>query len=151
MAQILRQIDGTEEEGVRYFVERVATELPPDYYVWHSQIPPRLGRELDLVVLHPRYGVWVGEVKDWALKQVERIDAVDCDVLWGRILKTFRNPVRQAWDNRNRLKETLERSNALLRSDGRLSCPVHRFVYLHNVYHGELASSGLANYQQFPA
>ena len=84
-----------------------------DYLVWHNvPIGPK-ARQPDFVVLHPRCGVLLLEVKDWkagTLMAANR-DSVDLDTERGHV--TDANPLRQARDYTLELVTLMQRDESL--------------------------------------
>ncbi len=100
MGQFLNPIgsnSGTLPPGERRFGERLKTLLEEDYLCWHN-VPVGPSRQYpDYVMLHPRRGLWVFEVKDWRLEAFHAITkhSVELHVPDGGI-KTLANPLEQA-------------------------------------------------------
>ncbi|HCV79221.1 MAG TPA: DNA helicase II, partial [Pseudomonas sp.] len=82
--------------GERRFAERLEKLLEDDYLCW-SNVPlgPR-SRYPDFVVLHPRRGVLVLEVKDWKLDTLASITPNEVRLYTQDGLKTQTNPFLQA-------------------------------------------------------
>jgi len=96
--QGLSQIDARCNTGERRLLHQLKRCLEDDYIVWHDvPIGPR-ARQPDFVILSPRWGVLLLEVKDWkraTLGPANR-DAVELLTPRGRV--TQPHPLRQARD-----------------------------------------------------
>lgn len=85
-----------DTSGERRFAERLDKLLEDDYLCWHNvPVGPRV-RYPDFVVLHPRRGVLVLEVKDWRLTTIHRADKGSVELLTNEGLKRVANPLTQA-------------------------------------------------------
>lgn len=60
--------------GERRFAERLEKLLEDDYLCWSNVPVGPKARYPDFVVLHPRRGILVHEVKDWKLATIQSID-----------------------------------------------------------------------------
>lgn len=82
--------------GERRFAERLDKLLEDDYLCWHNvPIGPKV-RYPDFVVLHPRRGVLVLEVKDWKLPTIQSADKSSVVLLTNEGIKRASNPLTQA-------------------------------------------------------
>ncbi len=116
--QGLSQIDARCNAGERRVLQQLKRCLEDDYLVWHDiAIGPR-ARQPDFVILSPRWGVLLLEVKDWkraTLGPATR-DAVDLHTERGRV--TQAHPLRQARDHMLELVDLMKRDAALVHPDG---------------------------------
>lgn len=83
--------------GERRFGERLRCLLEDDYLCWHN-VPVGPRRQYpDYVVLHPRRGLLVFEVKDWRLDAIHAITkhSLEIHMAEGNV-KTLENPLEQA-------------------------------------------------------
>jgi cellobiose-specific phosphotransferase system component IIB len=116
--QGLTNIDQRCNPGERRVLHQLKRCLEDDYLVWHNvPLGPR-ARQPDFVILSPRQGILLLEVKDWrrsTLVSASR-DRVEIDTTRGRV--TEANPLRQARDYAMELVEVMQRDPALLQSDG---------------------------------
>ena len=96
--QGLTHIDARCNAGERRVLHQLKRCLEDDYLVWHDvPIGPK-ARQPDFVILSPRWGVLLLEVKDWkrsTLASATR-DAVELALPRGRV--TQAHPLRQARD-----------------------------------------------------
>jgi hypothetical protein len=116
--QGLTQVDQRCNVGERRTLHQLKRCLGDDYLVWHNvPIGPR-ARQPDFVVLSPRQGVLLLEVKDWkpsTLVGANR-DSVELATPRGRV--TEANPLRQARDYAFELVDLMQRDPALTHADG---------------------------------
>lgn len=74
--------------GERRLAERLEQKLDDDYLLWYDvPIGPR-HLHPDFVVMHPRRGVLILEVKDWSLKTIQRADKQSWQLFIDGRLKT---------------------------------------------------------------
>lgn len=153
MATMYRPKSGQETDGEKLLYDKFKSMLPDDYLVWHNQIPPQKDREIDFLVLHPTFGLWVIEVKDWVVDQLIEVDT-DTVVLekrgifgLGRQTKE-RNPLRQARENRIALKEAFQKHKVLTHADGphlgKLLVPLNSFAVMTNISRDDLNRAELS-------
>lgn len=86
----------TAQAGEKLVAERLHSHLEEDYLCWYDVPigPKRL--HPDFVILHPRRGLLVLEVKDWKRETLRRIDKHYVDLLTGAGgLKRESNPLEQ--------------------------------------------------------
>ena len=116
--QGLANIDQRCNAGERRVLHQLKRCLEDDYLVWHDvPIGPR-ARQPDFVILSPRWGVLLLEVKDWkrgTLGPATR-DAVELNTPRGRV--TQAHPLRQARDFTMELVDLMRRDPALIHADG---------------------------------
>ena len=116
--QGLRQVDQRCNAGERRLLHQLKRCLEDDYLVWHDvPIGPR-ARQPDFVILSPRWGVLLLEVKDWrrhTLRAATR-DAVQLHTPRGAV--TVAHPLRQARDYALELVRLMKRDPALVHAGG---------------------------------
>ena len=116
--QGLSQIDQRCNVGERRVLHQLKRCLGDDYLVWHNvPVGPR-ARQPDFVVLSPRQGVLLLEVKDWKRSTLVAAtrDAVELETARGRV--TEANPLRQARDYAFELVDLMQHDAALTHGDG---------------------------------
>lgn len=152
MAKMHTQLRGKETDGERYLYEFFAKTLPEYFHVWHNIIEPRTQKEIDMVLLHPKYGVWVIEVKDWLINQLRRIDPETCRLQMNGQEVEQRNPIRQARENHYPVRNLLADEPLLMhgkgRFEGNLLFPVHHVVVFSNMSKAEMEARDI--YGMFP-
>ena len=116
--QGVTNIDQRCNLGERRVLHQLKRCLEDDYLVWHDvPIGPK-ARQPDFVVLSPRWGILLLEVKDWKrgpLGPATR-DAVELLTPRGRV--TQAHPLRQARDYAMELVDLMQRDPALVHADG---------------------------------
>jgi hypothetical protein len=116
--QGLTSVDQRCNPGERRVLHQLRRCLEDDYLVWHNvPIGPR-ARQPDFVILSPRQGVLLLEVKDWkrATLAAATRDRVELDTARGRV--TEANPLRQARDYAMELVDVMQRDPALVHAEG---------------------------------
>ena len=151
--QVLSNVLARCNAGERRVLHQLKRCLGDDYLVWHDvPIGPK-ARQPDFVVLSPRWGVLLLEVKDWkrsALGAATR-DAVELTTPRGRV--TQAHPLRQARDYAMELVDLMRRDPALVHAQGpfggKLLFPYGWGVALANVHHDDVAETDFD--EVFPA
>lgn len=135
--------------GEHRFAQRLCSKLENDYYCWYD-IPIGGSRDLhpDFMVLHPRRGLLVLEVKDWRLDTIQRIDKETVTLLLQSGLINTRNPLYQARQYLMELLPLLAKDVALLypeghRYQGKLCFPYGYGVVLANITRRQFDSTDL--------
>jgi Nuclease-related domain/AAA domain/UvrD-like helicase C-terminal domain len=116
--QGLSQIDARCDAGERRVLHQLKRCLEDDYLVWHNvPIGPK-ARQPDFVILSPRWGVLLLEVKHWKLSSMREAtpDSVVLDRGGERI--TVANPLRQARDYAHELVDLMQHDPALVHAVG---------------------------------
>jgi len=104
--------------GERRLAERLEQKLDDDYLLWYDvPIGPR-HLHPDFVVMHPRRGVLILEVKDWSLKTIHGADKQSWQVFADGTLKTLPNPAEQARQYAHAVADALKRDPQLVHADG---------------------------------
>jgi len=116
--QGLTNVDQRCNTGERRVLHQLKRCLEGDYLVWHNvPIGPR-ARQPDFVILSPRRGIFLLEVKDWrrtTLVSATR-DSVELQTDRGRV--TQGNPLRQARDYAMELADVMQRDPSLVCVEG---------------------------------
>jgi len=102
--------------GEKRFSLRLEDKLEDDYSVWYDVPVGPKQRQPDFVVLHPRRGLLVLEVKDWKLDSLHRLDKHVAELLTDRGLVKQANPLAQARSILLELVDVLQRDPALAHS-----------------------------------
>ena len=143
--QGLTAIDQRCNAGERRVLHQLKRCLEDDYIVWHDiPIGPR-ARQPDFVILSPRWGVLLLEVKDWrraTLGPATR-DAVELRTPRGNV--TVAHPLRQARDYALELVQLMQGDPALVHGPGpfagRLLFPYGWGVVLATLRSADVAGS----------
>lgn len=123
--------------GERRLAQRLEQKLDDDYLLWYDvPIGPNHVHP-DFVVMHPRRGVLILEVKDWRLDTVVRADKDTWEILTDGAPKSVDNPLAQARQYAHQLVRALERDPQLVHAEGRyqgkLAFPWSYGVVLANI------------------
>lgn len=116
--QGLSQVDARCNAGERRVLHQLKRCLGDDHLVWHDvPIGPR-ARQPDFVVLSPRQGVLLLEVKDWRLSTLRSgsRDRVELQTERGPV--TEPHPLRQARDVALELVDLMRQDPALVHAEG---------------------------------
>ncbi|HEY6134574.1 MAG TPA: nuclease-related domain-containing protein, partial [Rubrivivax sp.] len=106
-------------QGERRLAERLEQKLDADYLVWYDvPIGPKQAHP-DFVVLHPRRGLLILEVKDWRLDTIRQANRQTWEIIPGGQPKNVINPVEQARHYAHQVVDALSRDKQLVASDGR--------------------------------
>ena len=104
--------------GERRLAERLEKKLDDDYLLWYDvPIGARLAHP-DFVVMHPRRGLLVLEVKDWRLATIQRADRQTWEITPDGVPKSVINPLEQARQYAHTVVHALERDGQLVQPGG---------------------------------
>lgn len=106
--------------GERRFAQRLESKLEDDYLCWYDVPIGQSMRHPDFVVLHPRRGLLILEVKDWKLDTIQSITRADVSLLTDKGLKHVANPLEQARQYAHAVVGALEKDPQLVFSSGRM-------------------------------
>lgn len=75
--------------GERRLAQRLVDKLEDDYLCWY-EVPVGKRQELnpDFIILHPRRGILVLEIKDWQIDTIKEIDRESVRLLTPKGLKS---------------------------------------------------------------
>lgn len=137
----------TMTPGEKRLGERLEQKLEDDYLIWYEPaIGPRALRP-DFLVLHPRRGILVLEVKDWRLSTVHHVDKLQVELLTDQGIKKDRNPFEQGRVYALELANLLSRDPALVQTGGdwagKLLCPWSHGVVLANITRKQFRDANL--------
>lgn len=123
--------------GERRLAQRLEQKLDDDYLLWYDvPIGPNHVHP-DFVVMHPRRGVLILEVKDWRLETIVRVDKDTWEIVSDGPVKSVDNPLAQARQYAHQLVSALERDVQLIQAEGRyqgkLAFPWSYGVVLTNI------------------
>ena len=116
--QGLTNVDERCNAGERRVLQQLKRCLDDDYLVWHDvPVGPR-ARQPDFVILSPRQGILLLEVKDWRRSTIVAAtrDRVELQTARGRV--TEAHPLRQARDFALELVDVMQRDAALVHGEG---------------------------------
>ncbi len=92
--------------------------LDDDFIVWHNTPIGHRARQPDFVILSPRWGILLLEVKDWKPATLKSADPIHVELLTDRGRVTEPHPLVQARAYALELVDLMQRDPALIRSDG---------------------------------
>lgn len=92
--------------------------LDDDFIVWHNTPIGHRARQPDFVILSPRWGILLLEVKDWKPATLRSADPIHVELLTDRGRVTEPHPLVQARAYALELVDLMQRDPALVRSDG---------------------------------
>jgi hypothetical protein len=119
--------------GERRFADRMAALLEDDYLCWYDvPVGPR-HQHPDFMVLHPRRGLLVLEVKDWKLDTLRNLDPVSATLDLGAGPKIVANPLEQARQYAHAVVRILQADPLLVNPEGHQYAGGLRFPYGYGV------------------
>ena len=121
------------------------SHLEDDYLCWYD-IPVGLRqRYTDFIILHPRRGLLLLEVKDWKLDSILRFDKESFHIISRGKQKRAQNPLAQVRDCSHQLVNSLKTDPALVQQEGKyqgnLLFPYARGVVFTNITRAEIERS----------
>ena len=143
----LGSCSGRMTSGERRLAERLEQKLDDDYLLWYD-VP--IGAQLthpDFIVMHPRRGLLVLEVKDWRLATITRADRQTWEISPDGVPKSVINPLEQARQYAHQVVNALERDAQLVQADGahrgKLAFPWSYGVVFPNITRKQFLAAGL--------
>lgn len=104
--------------GERRLAERLEQKLDDDYLIWYDvPVGPKYSHP-DFVVMHPRRGVLVLEVKDWRLSTIKQANKQTWEIIPDGIPKNVLNPLEQARQYAHQVIDALQRDKQLIHHEG---------------------------------
>jgi DNA helicase IV len=122
MSTIIPSISTWKSEatlGERKFARLLEAKLEDDYLCWYNVPigPKRL--HPDFIIMHPRRGIIILEVKDWKLSTIRTMNQYETELLiHGQIVKQ-KNPLEQARDYATAVVDILKSDTQLIWGEGR--------------------------------
>jgi Nuclease-related domain/UvrD-like helicase C-terminal domain/AAA domain len=107
--------------GERRFAQRLEAKLEEDYLCWYDVAIGTAVRYPDFVVLHPRRGLIILEVKDWKIDNIQRITRNDVTLLTDSGAVHKPNPLEQARQYAHAVLNVLEKDAQLIFASGKLT------------------------------
>lgn len=104
--------------GERLVLHQLKRSLSDDYMVWHDVPLGPKARQPDFVVLSPRQGILILEVKHWKRATLSKANRDSVELKTERGLVTEANPLRQARDYAMELVDLMARDPLLVHADG---------------------------------
>ena len=110
-------------QGERRTAERLEQKLDDDYLVWFDvPVGPKHAHP-DFVVLHPRRGLLILEVKDWRLETIRTASKQTWEILAQGVPKSVPNPIEQARHYSHQVVDALSKDQRLTNAEGKLAFP----------------------------
>ena len=103
--------------GERRFAERLEAKLESDYLLWYDVAVGRRARHPDFIVVHPRRGALMLEVKDWRTETIQSINPAQATLLTERGIVHELNPFEQARQLAHEVVGLLQRDSLLVNPD----------------------------------
>lgn len=133
--------------GERRFAERLERKLDDDYLIWYD-VPVGPSRSHpDFVLLHPRRGLLILEVKDWRLDTLRQVDRQTWTIAPDGVPKSVANPIEQARHYAHQVVDALSRDPQLAEPGGRhrgaLAFPWSYGVVLTRITRQQFETAGL--------
>lgn len=133
--------------GERRLAERLEKKLDDDYLLWYDVPVGPTQAHPDFVVIHPRRGLLILEVKDWRLTTIQSADKQSWTIIPGGTPKTVINPLEQARQYAHQVVDALKRDAQLTQTEaahaGKLAFPWSYGVVLANITRAQFESAGL--------
>lgn len=135
--------------GERRTAERLEQKLDADYLLWYDvPVGPR-HQHPDFVVMHPRRGILILEVKDFRLSTLINVDKQTWTIHGDFGPKTIANPLEQARQYAHQVVKALERDPQLVQTSGpyqgKLAFPWSYGVVLPNITRAQFEKAELAH------
>lgn len=105
--------------GERRTAERLEQKLDADYLLWYDVAVGPRHQHPDFVVMHPRRGILILEVKDFRLSTLIQANKQTWDIHGELGPKTIPNPLEQARQYAHQVVNALERDPQLVQPEGR--------------------------------
>jgi hypothetical protein len=120
-------------QGERRTAERLEQKLDDDYLVWYDvPVGPKHAHP-DFVVLHPRRGLLILEVKDWRLETIRAANKQTWEILAQGVPKTVPSPIEQARHYAHQVVDALAKDQRLTNADGKVAFPWSYGVVLTHI------------------
>lgn len=117
MAVIIPSIASCQDRmtsGERRFANRLEQKLDDDYWIWYDVAIGKKQRHPDFILLHPRRGLLVLEVKDWKADTIQKASPKGFTILTNQEPKKVAHPLEQARQYVLEAVKLLERDAALI-------------------------------------
>ena len=132
--------------GEYQVAQRLEEKLGDDYLLWYD-VPTGPARvQPDFIVLHPRRGLLILEVRDWSLKIIHRAEPHYWQLFANRLLTARPNPVQEAKRSAQAVVNALRRDPQLLDADCQDATRL-RFPWSYGVVFPELTRQEFTNAQ----
>jgi hypothetical protein len=143
--QGLTHVDARCNPGERRVLHQLKRCLEDDYLVWHDVPLGARSRQPDFVIVHPRWGVLLLEIKDWKKSTLGpgQRDRVEIRTPQGAV--TVQHPLQQVRDAAMDLVDQMQRDPLLVHADGpfrgKLLFPYGWGVVMSHLHRRDVAGS----------
>jgi hypothetical protein len=135
--------------GERRTAERLEDKLDADYLLWYDVAVGPKHQHPDFVVMHPRRGILILDVKDFRLSTLIQVNKQTWDIHGELGPKTIPNPLEQARQYAHQVVNALERDPQLAQPEGRhqgkLAFPWSYGVVLPNITRAQFDKAELGH------
>lgn len=135
--------------GERRCAERLQQKLEDDYLLWYDVPVGPANAHPDFVVMHPRRGILILEVKDWKRETIVGGDKQSFEINTAQGRKYVANPLEQARHYAHAVADALKKDPQLVFADGKLMgqllFPWSYGVILTNITRRDFDDGGLAD------
>ena len=104
--------------GERRLAQRLEEKLEDDYLLWYDVPVGKKQLHPDFIVLHPSRGLFILEVKDWKLDNIQSINPSTVTLLTEDGVKEVKHPLQQARDYALAVNKMLEKDSLLVQQEG---------------------------------
>ncbi len=133
--------------GEKRFASRLETKLEDDYLLWYDVSIGNSACHPDFIVMHPRRGILILEVKDWKLETIKRIDKTSATIITPGGVKSHYNPFEQARIYAHAVADLLKKDQALIEIEephqGKLLFPWSYGVVFSNISRKQFDSTNM--------
>ena len=133
--------------GERRVAERLEQKLDDDYLLWYDVPVGPMRTHPDFVIIHPRRGILILEVKDWKLETILKASRQAWDIVPDGEHKVVKNPLEQARHCAIQVVRALEQDAQLIQDDGphkgKLAFPWGHGVVFTNITRKQFIDAGL--------
>lgn len=134
--------------GEKRFARALEAKLEDDYLLWYDVPVGASGFHPDFIVLHPRRGLLILEIKDWRLDTIRSIDKARATILTNTGLKEALNPLEQARQYAQDVTRLLEKDPLLTNPEalphhGKLRFPWSYGVVFTNITRKQFDATNL--------
>ena len=133
--------------GERRLAERLENKLDDDYLLWYDVPVGPTNAHPDFVVIHPRRGLLILEVKDWKLSTIRSADKQTWTIIPDGSPKMVENPLEQARQYAHQVVDALKRDPQLTQTEGahagNLAFPWSYGVVLTNITRAQFKAAEL--------
>lgn len=130
MAEVIPSLNScfNVTKGERKFADCIKLKLDYNYYCWYNVPIGKSSRYPDFIILHPAYGLFVLEVKDWSVENIQpHSNKFTFRVLCDGEVREFKNPFEQAHEYALEIVHLLQKDPQLVNVDTRK--PMFRWTW----------------------